>query len=412
MDFQQFLNSYFTLTLISKLIERSNPVRSLVFDLVFGYRTNTPSARVRVDDIMRRIGNVPVVARGSAALSMGGYSGNRTEIEPMPIRLSDFVTGADVNDLRSLYGAGDERGQSLVAAYLDKKVIDLMRTTEMTRNALCAQAITGKIDYMMQTEGGYERYQVVYGDGNTLTFSPSTKWNDPDCPLTQIAQDLSDIEDKMRDEGFSGEVAFLVGKKAFSAISTKLAAMTNETRVDGKVEKGTIFLMGYKLVKDSITYKDRDASGNEVVKYEVDPNKIVAYVVDVPELTYCAVDDVDGNLEATPFFSKVVKTDDPSGYRVISESKPMPLVAAKGFCWATVYDSTISPVGGMTVRAENVTVEAPVERTYTQSNLEALTKTQILAIATERGYEMTTDGDDLKADIITDFLALQTAAQS
>jgi hypothetical protein len=117
-------------------------------------------------------------------------------------------------------------------------------------------------------------------------------------------------------------------------------------------------------------------------------------------------------LEATPFFSKVVKTDDPSGYRVISESKPMPLVAAKGFCWATVYDSTISPVGGMTVRAENVTVEAPVERTYTQSNLEALTKTQILAIATERGYEMTTDGDDLKADIITDFLALQTAAQS
>ena len=42
-----------------------------------------------------------------------------------------------------------------------------------------------------------------------------------------------------------------------------------------------------------------------------------------------------------PFFSKTIKIEDPSGYKVISESKPMPLVSSKGFCWATVYDAAI-----------------------------------------------------------------------
>lgn len=416
MDLATFLNSYFTLALITKLIERHKPVRSIIFDLVFGVRTNTPSSRVRLDDVYKRTGNRPVVARGSAALAIGGQAGTRTEIEPMPIRLSQFITGADLNDLRSLYGNGDERGQALVQTKLDSMVLDLMRATEMTRNALCAQAITGKIDYMMQNEGGFERYQVVYGDGTPLSFSPAVKWNDDRCTLAMIINDLSEIEDTLMDEGATGEVKFMVGKLAFAAIANKIAAMTNETRIDAKAEKGVIYLGGYELTKNSITYKDRDASGNEITKYEVDSEKIVAFVTDIPELTYCAVDDVDGNLEAVPFFSKTIKVEDPSGYKVISESKPMPLVSAKGFCWATVYDAAIVNATAYTIVADSATIDAGlvenVEKTYTEASLTALTKAKILEIATERGYEMTTSDADLKADIIADFLALQTAAQA
>jgi len=416
MDFQTFLTSYFTLALITKLIERNKPVRSIVYDLVFATRTNTPSARVRVDDILKRIGNVPVVARGSSALSLGGSSTTRTEIEPMPIRLSDFITGASLNDLKSLYGTGDERGQALVQTYIDKMILDLMHTTEMTRNALCAQAITGKIDYMMQTEGGYERYQVAYGDGTTLSFAPAVKWNDDACTLAMIINDLSDMEDEIRDNGLSGEVKFMIGKLAFAAISNKIARMANEARIDAKAEKGVIYLGGYELTKNSITYKDRDAAGDEVTKYEVDPEKIVAFAADIPELTYCAVDDVDGNLEAVPFFSKTVKVEDPSGYKVISESKPMPLVSAKGFCWATVYDASIVNATAYTINADSATIDAGlvehVEKTYTEDSLTALTKAKILEIAAERGYDMTTTDADLKADIITEFLTLQTAAQA
>lgn len=416
MDLQTFLNSYFTLALVTKLIERHKPVRSIIFDLVFGVRTNTPSSRVRLDDVYKRTGNRPVVARGSAALAIGGQAGTRTEIEPMPIRLSQFITGADLNDLRSLYGNGDERGQALVMTKLDSMVLDLMRATEMTRNALCAQAITGKIDYMMQNEGGFERYQVVYGDGTPLSFSPAVKWNDDRCTLAMIINDLSEIEDTLMDEGATGEVKFMVGKKAFAAVSNKIAAMTNDTRIDAKAEKGVVYLGGYELTKNSITYKDRDASGNEVTKYEVDAEKIVAFVADIPELTYCAVDDVDGNLEAVPFFSKTIKVEDPSGYKVISESKPMPLVSAKGFCWATVFDPAIVNATALTINAENVAIDGEliqqVEKTYTEASLTALTKAAILAIATDRGYEMTKTDADTKAAIITEFLALQTAAQA
>lgn len=416
MDLQTFLNSYFTLALVTKLIERHKPVRSIIFDLVFGVRTNTPSSRVRLDDVYKRTGNRPVVARGSAALAIGGQAGTRTEIEPMPIRLSQFITGADLNDLRSLYGNGDERGQALVMTKLDSMVLDLMRATEMTRNALCAQAITGKIDYMMQNEGGFERYQVVYGDGTPLSFAPAVKWNDDSCTLAMIINDLSEMEDALMEAGATGEVKFMIGKKAFAAISNKIASMTNETRIDAKAEKGVVYLGGYELTKNSITYKDRNSSGVEVTKYEVDAEKIVAFVTDIPELTYCAVDDVDGNLEAVPFFSKTIKVEDPSGYKVISESKPMPLVSAKGFCWATVFDAAIVNATALTINAENVAIDGEliqqVEKTYTEASLTALTKAAILAIATDRGYDMTKTDADTKAAIITEFLALQTAAQA
>jgi len=54
------------------------------------------------------------------------------------------------------------------------------------------------------------------------------------------------------------------------------------------------------------------------------------------KLIYCALDDLDANLQALPFFSKPLKSDDPSGYKIIGESKPLPVVNPKGICDATV----------------------------------------------------------------------------
>ncbi|AEC02038.1 major capsid protein [Parasphaerochaeta coccoides] len=411
MDLLEYLKTYFTVGTITKLIERATPVRSVVFDRVFPQRTTTPFVRVRTDEILKRTGNVAVVARGSSALALGGSSRVSTEIEPMPIRLSDFITGARLNDLRSLYGTGDERGQQLVTSFLDNMTLDLMRATHLTRNALCAQAIRGRIDYMMQTDGGgYERYQVAYGDGQTQTFTVEKSWNEPACSLMQIVEDLDRMETLIIQAGFSGEVHFLVGSKVFSSVAGKIAGLQNDVRIAAKVEKNTLIINGYELVKDAVTYVDRDASGQEVTKHEVGPAEIVAYADGVPELTYCAIDDVDGGLDALPFFSKPVKVDDPSGYKVISESKPMPLVSAKGFCWATVFDPSVAADPAVSITAETVTITEE-EKTYTQAALTALTKSRILEIAAERGYEMTTTDDDSKADIIAEFLTLQAAAQ-
>jgi HK97 family phage major capsid protein len=48
-------------------------------------------------------------------------------------------------------------------------------------------------------------------------------------------------------------------------------------------------------------------------------------------------------------------------------------------------------------------------KTYTQEELEAMTKAQILEVATQLGYNMTTTESNTKAEIVSDFLAQQTA---
>lgn len=48
---------------------------------------------------------------------------------------------------------------------------------------------------------------------------------------------------------------------------------------------------------------------------------------------------------------------------------------------------------------------------YTQSEIEAMTKADILALGTQLGYAMTTTEASTKEQIVADFMARQTAAQ-
>lgn len=336
MDLIQFLKSLLTVSFISKIIERHKAPKSIVFDEVFTNRTTTPTPELSMADLERKTGNVAVTARGAAALPVGGARAAITKIEPMPIRLKESITGADLNDLRKLYGTGDEKGQQLVAAWVEKKLQSLMSITDNTRNALCAQALTGKIDYMMQSDGGYERYQVEFGDGNTLKVTPAKLFSAADASIGLVLKTLRAMQNKLAQSGSAGAVKFLAGQNAFDALVDLITRLPNDQRIGATVQDNAIVIGGKKIILDDITYNDRNASGAAVVKSEIDDDSIVAIAADQPELTYCAIDDIDGNLEAIPFFNKIVKKDDPSGIDLISESKPMPLVSSKGFCWAKV----------------------------------------------------------------------------
>ena len=52
------------------------------------------------------------------------------------------------------------------------------------------------------------------------------------------------------------------------------------------------------------------------------------------------------------------------------------------------------------------------KKTYTQAEIEAMTKANILALGTQLGYTMTTTEASTKEQIVADFMAQQTAAQS
>lgn len=55
--------------------------------------------------------------------------------------------------------------------------------------------------------------------------------------------------------------------------------------------------------------------------------------------------------------------------------------------------------------------DEPEKKTYTQSEIEAMTKANILALGTRLGYTMTTTEASTKDQIVADFMAQQTAAQ-
>lgn len=407
MGLIDFLREYFVVSTMARIIEKLHRVDGTVFSLVFTRRNNWPLPTISMADIERKIGSKAVTARGAHAIPVGSAAASITSIEPMPIRLSSFITGKDLNDLKNLFGNGDEKGKRLVSDYLDRKVEELMLDTAATRDALCAQAITGTIDYQMKTDTGVERYQVKYGDGTPLSYSPDVKWNDPSVAIGTILIQLTAMHKLIAAAGHGGKVEFLAGANAYTDLLNIVAALPNENRIGAKGEDGVITVGPYKVHPDFDIYTDTAVDGSITTKNEVDADKIVGFVPGLLDLDYCAVDDIDGNLEAVPFFSKYSKLDDPSGIKVISESKPMPLVSVTSFCWATVHDSSIVPVDNTV----NVSVLNGVDTTaYTEAQLNAHTKTWILELATARGYEMTTTSSNTKAEIVADFLSLQTAA--
>ena len=245
-----------------------------------------------------------------------------------------MITGALLNDLRALYGTGDEQGQNLVSAELDRMVMDLMNSTELTRNALCAQAITGKIDYQMEGVNGLERYEINFGETSKTTLS--TLLDDESATVIDAYNAIIAMRKELSKAGYSGSVEVMAGSNAYSTLANLVAVTPEASRMGSVVAEDHITIGGITIYLNMDSYTDKNGSGAEETKDCIDTNSLVMYIKDNGKVAYCAIDDVDGKLQATPFFSKVVKKDDPSAYNVISESKPMPLIAPKSICWTTV----------------------------------------------------------------------------
>lgn len=402
MTFAEFLFAYFNIGTLNRLIEARTPVTSVVMDRVFINRANRATDTISLAQIKRVTKSQPVISRGGRAIPLDPKNAAATKIEPLSIRLSDFISGADLNRLRSLYGDGNENAQALVTTELDKMITDLMSSTEQTRNALAAQSISGKIDYMMDSNGLKERYVIDFG--TTKTYTPDLMLDDQSATTIDLHNLLSAMRKTITDTGLSGTPIVMAGSNAFSTIAN-LITVTPESGRNGATVSGThISLLGYDIYLNDDTYTDADAAGNEVVKPAVDTNSLVMVMTKYAELDYLAIDDVSGELQATPFWSRVITSDDPSGYKILSESKPMPLVASEAICWAKITNS----LGRRTALTVNVnTAEGKV---YAESQLNALTKAKILEIAAERGYDMTKTAEaDTKAEVIAEFIALQTA---
>lgn len=334
MDVYQLIRNYMTANWLAGIIERLPQHKSVIIDRVFVRKENNPSAYADLADIVRTVGSVPVVSRGGVSLNVAGPAITMGKIEPMPIRLNEHFTGARLNDLRNLFGDGGPRGQALVQSEINRITVGLIADTQKTRDALCAQALTGKIDYQMRTDDGYTRYKVDFGD--VLAYVPAKKWDAADIKLSIVLKQLIEIRNQLRAQGHAGNIGYMAGIDAWTQLANLVELLPNDNRSRASIDGEVIKFNGFEVLLNDGAYSDRDSEGAAVVKNEVDPKKLVGFVENVPKLGYYAIDDLDSNLEPMPIFIKPVKTEDPSGIKVISESKPMPLVAPKAILWATV----------------------------------------------------------------------------
>ena len=334
MTFIEFVTSYLNLALFTRIAERRTPIHSPIYEHCFPTRTPRAVSRINLTDLKRAIHSMPVITRGGMAIPLDAKEGTSVLIEPLSIRLSDFITGAKLNDLKALFGDGSESGQALVKTEIDKIIEDLLRSTEATRNALCAQAMTGKISYQLESQGKKERYEITFG--TTLKADPATKLDTAGQTLVDLYNVLSSMKRKIADKGYAGTVEVMAGANAFSLIANLIMASKDTDRMGAMIRNDRIEFMGFNIWLNDATYTDTSSDGKSMVKQEVDTNSIMMYVTALGEVQYCAVDDVNANLQATPFWANAYTNIDPSGYKIISESKPMPMMPAESICWATI----------------------------------------------------------------------------
>jgi len=325
MAYEVNLRQLFSPKAIADALERLPKIETPIMDTIYTDRRTWPFPVIARSEIAKTIGNQPVVRRGAPSVNVGGGEISIEYIEPQPVDLSVHVGAAELNNLKML----DSKGLS---AWRDAKIADLRAMVKATAEALCAQSLTGKIQYPMKYEGGYTYYEVDFGE--TLSYSPAKTWDT--AGLADILMDLVNMSTKIkRTKGYGGKLRIFAGARAFVTVAGKIIGLTTDSsRISARVTDQAVEIAGFRIELLNTSYEDHKAG---VQKSVVDDNKIVMVALDAPfKFYYLAVDDLDAGLQAMPLFVKPIKEDDPSGYKLKGISKPLPMPVPSAICWAEV----------------------------------------------------------------------------
>ncbi len=322
LDLTQFL----TVKTIAQAIENGPKVNTPIKNRLFGDARTWPLPAIPLSEVNKITRNVPVVRRGtqSHAFHTGGLD-NMT-IEPQGFDVSSPLTATELNNMKLL---PRRSVQEMVNTYLyaHQEVIKL--STE----ALCAQAMTGRITYPMKDDSGnmLDVYEVEYGAPQRLDVT--TAWTATSKP-TDIFSHLTAMQKVLSEGGWGGNLHIFAGKKAYDLLmgTINLNAKNNAIVVQIGKDRSSLGQFSFELIATG--YTDLN-SGNFVSS--VPDNEIVMVDLGAPiKLWYCALDDLQANLQPLPFWANPIRTQDPSGIKIKSMSKPIPAPALKAICWSKV----------------------------------------------------------------------------
>jgi hypothetical protein len=319
------LKKYFTREAVVGTLGRLPELKSPVMDLLYTHRINHPFPVVGARDLGLPPENIPVIRRGTSSYPLVPKDGSITMIEVQPVSPSIFLTAADLNNLKMLESTG-------IQQLVDNQIDTLRRTCRLTAEALSAQSLTGAISYAMRGEGGAMlKYEVEFGTPATVVITK--KWDDVATKISDIVKSLGEISDKLKKTSPGMDVVFLTGFDVYAALVDKVAALNN-TAV-AQVGPDFISFGGVARIQLlSANYTDL------ITKQTVSaiPAKTVL-AVDKSNgfrLIYAALDNMDAGLVAMPFFAQPIDSKDPSGVKVLAESKPLPVPNVKAIVKAVV----------------------------------------------------------------------------
>ncbi len=273
-----------------------------------------------VDDIQKQTGNIPVIRRGDKGYRPKSSRG-RTIIEPMPIEIDDSFDAGELED----YERASNRGKQQL---IQDKLAQHLEMIRNTTKALAIQAHLGKIDYMMQTASGLERYEVDYGSIGKITSSNTMSG----LTIAKLVTEFNDAVTLMNNNHVAGAVEWIASSDLFTAI---VNAAAGQSAYDVKVQPGVIIIGGFKVLLDNDSYSDVNSSGQTITKTMLGEKQLLTRAVNAGQsMPYYKLDDVKMR-EAVPFYSFTAPTTDQRGIDIFSKSKPLPLVNPKGIVLTT-----------------------------------------------------------------------------
>lgn len=300
------------------------------------------STHIAASELLREYGNVPVITRGDTGI-VPKHGVKVSDIAPMPIEIDDKISAVHMDELER---ASDLGRNQIVDEYLSQHA-EMVRETI---NALCCQAHKGKIDYMLKSISGKERYQVDYGTVKTITFAKTLAA----ATLGDAVNYLNQLRSQVTRSGVGGPGEFI----AASDVYARFADLLTQAKQSDRINDGYLMIGAYKVLEDNDSYTDLDEGGNKVQKSLCGVEEICYRAANAGQrLVYLRLDDVVQR-EAVPLYAFTVKSDDQRGEKLYTKSKPFPLINVKGIAWGKFKEQTFAV--NFSVSGANGTLTAQV----------------------------------------------------
>ena len=299
---------------VGETLKSLEPVPSVLTQVIFADKKNHPMPVIGIDEITETTGTLPLVRYGENPVELD--EGNRviTLVEPEPISVKKVIRPREIQMLSSMLGQG-------LKQYATDQIDRFRRKIQTTINALCGQALNGKLNHPIKTDVGTETYEFTYG--NIQTYTPTSTWDTANAnPLVDLDKMMTQLQRK----NVNGPYVVLAGVDAYQTLLKYLeekgnVVIANYTKIDEQAKIPYIEYYGFRIYKVAETYTDV----NGTVRYVIDPKSIVM-LGELPfKLRFLSLDDVEYGMVALPMLVKVVKDPYGKSLTLIAESKPFPI---------------------------------------------------------------------------------------